>query len=146
MSEWISWYDQRPTDIDKTYRWRVSKRLILGLEMQPEWSGKLVNVGMGYAENEYWAPYSNWDGYQRTVDASLEWREALPDEMEIKWNGFDLLPSPFTGMMPDIVPNPRWIGAPPYILESIGLKAYMISQAFWRNAKDLQTAWNTRRT
>ena len=74
--DWKKWSEIRPEDSTKFYRWRVSPRLILGLEMQPEWVEKMKFVGMGYADSEWWPPYSNWDGYKRTIDPTLEWQEA----------------------------------------------------------------------
>lgn len=142
--DWTLWNERRPTDKEKVYQWRVSPRLILGLEMQPEWSGKLRLCGMGLRDSEWWPPFSSWDGYRRTVDSTLEWRESdVPDE-PTKWNGLDLLPCPFTGASPTIVAHGQYIGAPPYKLQWIGVRSFMIDSLGWTSAQKMADAWNTR--
>ena len=142
--EWKRWYDERPTDHTLTYRWRVPAREICGLVLRPEWSGKLTLCGMGYGEHEYWPDCSRWDGYNRTVEPNLEWRLANDDEVDVAWNGFDLLPDPWTGNPPCVTFNTSWIHAPVYEVESFGLKFAMGRTLGWTNAKKLQEAWNTR--
>lgn len=143
MSGWRLWKEEKATDPTKLYRWRVSKRLILGMELQPEWGDKLsLILGMGC--NEYWPPYSDWNGYKRTLDKTLEWREALPGELGIQWNGLELLPSPFTGKQPNIIYSGRWVTAPPYQPEWLGIRSYLVESLGWTIAADMQRTWNTR--
>lgn len=144
MSGWTRWADARPTDLKANYRWRVSARPILGLTLQPEWTDKLHLCGMGHAENDWWPPFSHWDGYRRTVDPSLEWRVAAPGEPDLFYGGLDLSPSPFTGLPPKIVKLGRWIGAPPYHVEWIGIKSYMVESLGWSDAGKMRDAWNKR--
>lgn len=144
MSGWTRWADDRPSDHTAAYRWRVSARPILGLTLRPEWTEKLHCCGMGYAENEWWPPFSHWNGYRRTVDPSLEWRVAAPDDMDLVYGGLDLLPSPFTGRPPKVVTSRRWIGAPPYLVEWIGIESYMVKSLGWTDAGKMRDAWNSR--
>lgn len=147
MSEaaWVRWYDKRPEDIKAKYRWRVSKRPILGLEMQPEWADKLQLFGMGGAAAEWWPISSSWDGYNRRVDDTLEWRPAAEGEVDTTWNGLDLLPSPWTGKPPKVVVLPSYISAPPYALDWIGIVAPpFVKSLGWIDAAVMMKAWNTR--
>lgn len=143
-AEWTKWSDRRPIDTDVTYRWRISPRMILGLMLAPEFSGKMRLCGMGYADSEYWPPYSYWDGYSRSVPDDLEWRVAQPDETDIKWVGLDLLPCPFTGKEPKVEYSGRWIGAPPWSPESFSIKSHMVDSLGWSNVAEMRDAWNLR--
>lgn len=142
--EWVKWSDERPTDTKAVYRWRVSPRLILGTVLQPEWSDKLHFVGMGYADNEWWPPCSDWNGFRRSVDATLEWRMAESEGEPIARNGLHLLPCPFTGQRPKLSYTGRWVGAPPYLAESLSLESWMVRSHGWRDATKLAEAWNRR--
>jgi hypothetical protein len=146
VSEWTKWTDKRPDDQKLSYRWRVSARIILGMMLRPEWTGNMRLVGMGYGEPEWWPPFSNWDGYSRTVDPSLEWRLASEGEGEnnILWGGLELLPCPFTGKPPQVTYCGRWIGAPPYLAESLSIESYLVRSSGWRNASGMAEAWNVR--
>ena len=145
MKNWTRWVEQRPSDHKLEYRWRVSPRKILGLEMQPEWTEKLRLVGMGYEDHQYWPlSASHWDGYRRTADSTLEWRVADQEEKEILWNGLDLLPCPWTGKAPSIVTDGRWIGAPPYNLEWIGIRSKFVNSIGWTDAAKMMKEWNDR--
>lgn len=141
---WTRWYDQRPADHKAQYRWRVSPRKILGLTMQPEWTDRLCIVGMGYADNEWWPAGSNWDGYRRSTDRSLEWRLAKDCETEPVFHGLELLPNPFTGLAPKVVTVGRWMGAPIWELEWIGIESYLVKSLGWRDAAKMKDAWNRR--
>jgi hypothetical protein len=99
---------------------------------------------MGYSDNEWWPPFSSWDGYRRKVDPTLEWRHAGDAETETQWNGLDLLPCPWTGRAPRVVAHTQWIGAPPYILQWIGLEAKFVKSLGWTDAANMASAWNTR--
>lgn len=138
---WTLWYDARPTDTNLVYRWRVSRRKILGLYLRPEWSAKLVLCGMG----EYWPSGSNWNGSTRTVDKSLEWRVATDDEPEGSefWD-LGLLPSPFTGKLPKVTAKTQWIGAMPYNAEYLNIQSWLVDSSGWRDANELIKTWNTR--
>lgn len=144
--QWTRWDDERPTDPKALYRWRIPARKILGMVLRPEWSGKLTYCGMGYDPHEYWPPFSNWNGYVRSVPAGTEWRLATDDEDEksIFWSGLDLLPSPFTGQPPKVDYCGRWIGAPPYEPDWLKIVSYMIGHNSWKDAEAMQRAWNRR--
>jgi hypothetical protein len=145
-AEWVRWYDRRPTDQKALYRWRVSERVILGLPLRPEWSGKLFSCGMGYGENELWPRGSDWDGYSRTIDKSLEWRLAdadLEPESSIHWGGLDLLPCPHFGNIPAVECARRWAGAMPHQIESLTLNS-AFGKSYWNNAARMRDVWNTR--
>ncbi len=146
MTEWKLWSEERPTDNKALYRWRVSERKILGMMLRPEWSEKLHLCGMGFSDSEYWPTFSDWNGYTRSVDPSLEWRLAAPQEAEnnIYWGGLDLLPCPFTGATPVVIYMGKFIGAPPYRPEWLGIKSHMVSSLGWASAEAMRTAWNTR--
>lgn len=145
---WQKWYLRRPPNECGSYRFRVSPREILGKVMAPEWTAKMFLCGMGYDESEWWPDFSHWDGYRRSVDASLEWRELSdiedPKDDALIFNGLDLLPCPFTGKPPKIVQLSQWIGAPPYQLEWIGVRSAFVNSLGWRDANALAAAWNTR--
>lgn len=148
MSNWIKWSQSRPQDPAKLYRWRVSPRLILGLELQPEWTEKMKSCGMGYKDNEYWPLSANyWDGWNRIYDPSLEWREAAKDEEEkdesIQWNGLNLLNNPFDNSVPKIAIFRRYFNSPPYELESMTIKSGFINFSS-SDAKYLVEKWNQR--
>lgn len=142
--QWTRWADARPTDHKIPYRWRVSPRVVLGLKMQPEWTERLQRCGMGYSDPEWWPVFSDWDGYRRTVDPTLEWRVALLGEDETVWHGLDLLPSPHTGLPPMIAAQLRWAGCPPYKASSLKLTSWMVNSGGWESAKEMAEAWNRR--
>lgn len=144
MSDWTLWSEQRPTDTAAAYRWRIPARVILGLEMRPEWTDKLSHVGMGYSDREWWPGCSHWDGCRRTVSAGLEWRPAADGETDILWGGLDLLPCPFTGQKPRVEFSGRWSGAPPYQPEYLSLTSWMVQSNGWRDARKMRDAWNRR--
>ncbi|MFG1399925.1 hypothetical protein [Roseixanthobacter pseudopolyaromaticivorans] len=141
---WMRWYDQRPTDHKAQYRWRVSPRKILGLTMQPEWTCRLRCVGMGYGDNEWWPDGSDWDGYRRSIDHSLEWRLAKDCETEPTFHGLELLPNPFTGLAPKVVTLGRWIGSPVWEAQWIGIESYLVKSLGWTDAAKMRDAWNRR--
>ncbi len=141
---WQRWSEGKPVNPKLTYRWRVPERLILGLRMRPEWSEKMHFCGMGHAANEWWPPFSHWNGYIRSIPDGTEWREAKDGEDEILWEGLDLLPCPFTGKPPRVEFKGRWIGAPCYQAESLSIHAWMVSSYGWTDAVRLQKTWNTR--
>lgn len=143
---WRLWSEVRPTDTKAAYRWRVPERMICGMMLRPEWSGKLRLVGMGYDENEWWPGGSHWNGYVRTVANGLEWRFAEEGEVDPVYHGLELLPSPFTGRAPKVEPKTRYIGAAPYDVESFNLKSYLVTTYGWTDARAMQNAWNTRST
>lgn len=145
-SEWVRWADERPTDTKALYRWRIPTRKILGKELRPEWSEPLRLCGMGYADNEWWPGFSDWNGYRRTLPAGTEWRLAHKEETEksIFWGGFDLKLCPFTGKLPTIGYLGRYIGAPPYRPEWLSITSYLVHRNGWYEAQKLQDAWNTR--
>lgn len=144
-TDWTLWYERRPVDTQALYRWRIASRKICGMELRPEWSGKLHLCGMGYGASEWWPSGSHWDGYRRTMPKSLEWRLAKAEEPEgtIFWGGLDLLPCPFTGALPRVTYSGRWIGAPPWEVEYLNLKSYLVDTHF-RDANKLAAAWNQR--
>lgn len=148
MSNWIKWSQARPQDPAKLYRWRVSPRLILGLELQPEWTEKMRLCGMGYKDSEYWpASATYWDGSNRTYDPSLEWREALENEKEsdefIQWNGLNLLNNPFDDSVPKIKIFRMYASSPPYEIEYMSIDSGFI-HFISRDAKHLVEKWNQR--
>jgi len=146
MSEWKLWSDEKPTDFSTLYRWRVPMRLILGLNLQPEWTDKLSLVGMGVGDNEWWPPFSHWDGYTRSVPKGTEWRLAAEDEPkgDIFWRGLMMQPCPFTGRKPTVYYHGSYATAPPYLPEWLGIRSYMVDNTGWRDAKKMQDAWNVR--
>jgi len=98
---------------------------------------------MGY-HNEWWPPFSHWNGHQRSVDHSLEWRLAEAEEDSVEWVGLGLLPSPFTGEMPNVIFLGRWLGAPPYQPEWLGIRSYLVNSLGWTSALTMRDAWNRR--
>lgn len=147
MSEnWTLWAERRPEDTKALYRWRIPACKILGMDLRPEWSDKLRFVGMGYGDPEWWPPFSNWDGYRRTLPAGTEWRLAAEHEAEddIFWGGLDLLPSPFTGKPPKVGYCGQFIGAPPYRPDWLKITSHMVNSIGWKDARKMQDAWNTR--
>lgn len=141
--DWTEWAAQRPTDTTAIYRWRVGPRKICGMMLRPEWSGKMSLCGMGYRDNEYWPPFSHWNGATRSVPNDTEWRFASADETTIFWGGLDLLPSPFTGRPPVVEYSGRWIGAPPTHPEYLILKSYLVD-AHFDDARRMMDTWNLR--
>lgn len=146
MSEWKLWYDERPTDTKKKYRWSfVSPKKICNKELIPEWTCPLVLCGMGWGPNEYWPEFSNWNGYVRSVPKDLKWREMVDGESEKTiYHGFKFLPCPFTGQMPIVELYGGWIGAGPWIGDKMGIKSYLVNSTSWYDANDMETAWNRR--
>ena len=151
MSEWINCLDQRPADPSILYRFRLAEPTnILGLMLQPEWIDRLQFCGVGRG-NEWWPPYSDWDGWSRSVHKKMQWqatgyKELMPPsgvQREI-WHGFDLLPCPFTGRQPKVTWTPRYIGGPIYNPESLSVTSQVVSLKYYRDAKLLQELWNTR--
>lgn len=143
---WKRWYDERPSDHTLLYMWRVSPRKLFNKILQPEWTAKMHYCGMGYSENEWWPSCSNWDGYSRTVDQTLEWRVAEEGEEEgyVNYIGLDLRPDPFTGLQPKIDYKGIWISAPPYKAESLTIDHYWGTSYGWHDANKLEAAWNRR--
>ncbi len=145
---WTKWVDRRPTDTEKFYRWRVSPRPILGMELQPEWSDKMWGCWDGNKPKEFFPPHSRWNGWSRDVDPSIEWRECTEDEARekapIKWNGLNLLPCPFTGKVPEVKYHMTYIGSPPYQPLGLEIKSSMLGFNQWRDAKAMQESWNKR--
>lgn len=144
MNQWTLWSEIRPTDPTVTYRWRIPVKKICGMMLRPEWSSKLSLVGMGYAENEWWPLFSDWNGYTRSVKAGLEWRVAEPDEKGVLWSGLELSPCPFTGNAPRVSYVGRWSIAPPYEAESLGLHAWLVDRSGFRDASEMAITWNRR--
>jgi hypothetical protein len=144
LEAWTLWSEQRPSDHTLNYRWRVPAQKILGMELRPEWTEKMHLCGMGYADNEWWPPFSHWDGYNRTVPKGTEWRIATEDETDVYWGGLHMEPSPFSGMPPKIEYHGRFIGAPPYQPEWLKIVSPMIGFNTWTDAAKMQAAWNTR--
>ena len=141
--DWKKWADERPTDIEAFYMWRVSPRTILGLALQPEWKAKLALCGVGHG-NEWWPDCSHWDGWRRSADPTLEWRLADKDEPKERWNGLYLKPCPFTGEMPKIEVNTQYITAPIYKAVKIRIFSSLVSFGWWSSAFEMQRAWNAR--
>ena len=118
--------------------------------LQPEWIDRLQFCGVGRG-NEWWPPYSDWDGWSRSVHKKMQWqatdyKELMPPsgvQREI-WHGFDLLPCPFTGRQPKVTWTPRYIGGPIYNPESLSVTSQVVSLKYYRDAKLLQELWNTR--
>lgn len=146
MTGWKKFYDERPPNERGQYRFRVSERVMLGLSMRPEWTADMHYCGMGYSESEWWPQGSHWDGYRRTVDPTLEWRVLTVEDSttEVIWHGLDLLPSPFTGLYPDVRYGTRYIGAPLYHAEWIGIESWMVSSSGYRSAETMRNNWNRR--
>lgn len=139
---WTAWSKERPTDTGATYRWRLPERKILGAMLVPEWNDKLHCVGMGYADNEWWAGCSHWDGWNRTVPKGLEWRLATEDDPLITYGGLDLVPDPWTGRPPRVEPVGRWIAAPCYEIEAVYLRCRFGSTR-WESIPRMVAAWNS---
>src|ERR1700744_6428697 len=100
---------------------------------------------MGYSENEWWPIFSNWDGYRRSVDKTLEWRLALPEETKDNtiWHGLKFLPCPFTGKQPTIKYG-GYVGAAPYQGNQIWLECGIVKIYGGQSAQRLEDIWNTR--
>lgn len=146
MDSWMLWSEQRPTDAKIVYRWRIPAQEILGLVMQPEWSDKIFSP---LCQPDIYCPScAKWDGWKWHIPKGLEWRVASPDEPEgekgVVWGGLDLLPCPFTGKLPTVIYHGRYIGAPPYHAEWIGIASHIIRSIGWHSAKDMRDAWNMR--
>lgn len=126
MDSWTLWSEQQPTDAKLVYRWRIPAQEILGLVMQPEWSEKLFSPLC--QPDIYFPSCARWDGWKWHIPNGLEWRVASPNEPEgekgVVWGGLDLLPCPFTGKLPTVIYHGRYIGAPPYHAEWLGITSF----------------------
>ena len=153
MDSWTLWSEQQPTDAKLVYRWRIPAQEILGLVMQPEWSEKLFSPLC--QPDIYFPSCARWDGWKWHIPNGLEWRVASPNEPEgekgVVWGGLDLLPCPFTGKLPTVIYHGRYIGAPPYHAEWLGITSfsyvfswYIVRSIGWRSAKNMRDAWNMR--
>lgn len=115
--------------------------------MQPEWSDKIFSFPC--KPDIYCPSCAKWDGWNWHIPNGLEWRVASPDEPEgekgVVWGGLDLLPCPFTGKLPTVIYHGRYIGAPPYHAEWLGIESYIVRSIGWYSAKDMRDAWNTRK-
>ena len=147
MSEWKLWTKERPKDFSKLYRFRVSWQNVLGLELRPEWTDRLIPDPSYDRKPPYYPSTFNYRASlcKRT---DIEWREAIPDEPEghggVFWNGLDLLPCPFTGKIPVVEYSTRHWTAPPFEAEKIWLKTdYFKITA--NDARELRDIWNTRK-
>ena len=142
---WNKYSEVKPPEVKKLYRWRVSPRMILGLELQPEWTEELSHL-MGRPE-ELFPPTGHWNGFRVEVEPTLEWRECLENEntkkAPITWNGLDLLPCPFTGEVPNVKAAGGYMGCPPYKCEYLVVEA-AFNNSRWDNAKNLMNCWNKR--
>lgn len=143
LTMWTLWSERRPVDTETRYRWRIAPKLICGMMLRPEWTEKLRLHGMGHYESEWW-PTSRWDGYQRTVPESLQWRPAQDEEVDIMWGGLDLLPCPHTGKPAKVGYRGNWIGAPPYEVMYLTLHHQFGESIGWTDAVRMQAAWNLR--
>lgn len=157
MNEWINCRDRRPTDPSILYRFRLAQPTnILGLMLQPEWIDRLHYCGVGHG-NEWWPPYSDWNGWSRSVHKDLQWQPTdYTIELDCKklvlplgvqreiWHGFDLLPCPFTGRQPKVTWTPRYICGPIYEPKSLSITSGLVSLQYYEDAKLLQELWNTR--
>ena len=146
MDSWTLWSEQRPTDAKIVYRWRIPAQEILGLVMQPEWSDKIFSP---LCQPDIYCPScAKWDGWKWHIPKGLEWRVALPDEPEgekgVVWGDLGLLPCPFTGKLPTVIYHGRYIGAPPYHAEWLGIASHIVRSIGWHSAKDMRDAWNMR--
>ena len=141
MDSWTLWSEQQPTDAKLVYRWRIPAQEILGLVMQPEWSEKLFSPLC--QPDIYFPSCARWDGWKWHIPNGLEWRVASPNEPEgekgVVWGGLDLLPCPFTGKLPTVIYHGRYIGAPPYHAEWLGITSfsyvfswYIVRSIGWR--------------
>lgn len=146
MTEWKLWYDERPTDTKVKYRWRLrNERKLCGKMLQPEWTAALQLCGMGWGPNEWWPEYSDWNGYVRSVPKDMEWRPMIESESEETiYHGFNLLPSPFTGLPPKVEGYGGYIGAGPWIIDKMGIKSYMVNSVGWHDANEMERMWNRR--
>ena len=148
MGEWKLWTEERPKDTSKLYRFRASWQNILGLELRPEWTDEIVLNPRWGADLDDFYPHSFLNRKSLRKRRDIEWREALPNEIEghkgVFWNGLDLLPCPFTGKMPVVEYSTRHWTAQPFESERMWIETdYFKITA--NDARELRDIWNTRK-
>lgn len=151
VKSWKVWSttDRPPEDtVAHPLRWLAFDVPVLGRNMHVEWTAKQVYCGMGYGPSEWWPPGSDWNGYRRKLLATYLWRELSEDEdgdhPRYHYHGFDLLPCPFTGQAPSLTPTTRYIGAPPFLVESITVSSWIAKVVGVTNAGRIEDLWNRR--
>lgn len=113
MSEpkWIPWAVARPT-APGLYWWRLPAKEYDGIPLRPEWVCRVALCGMGYADDQLWPGFSNWDGCRRTIPDGMEW-SAHPadskDALAVPYDD-DLLTCPFCGDSPRLEAEQRHQG------------------------------------
>lgn len=147
---WVAFDQQRPPQERGHFWFRVPPRNVGGLVLRPEWIEEMRLVGMGYADDEYWPGFSNWDGYQRTLERGAEWRPLDADDHDdleaVRWGGLNLAPCPFCAHVPKIEWSGPWIGAPVYRADSFRLwcRCGLVNSGYRNSLEWLAGRWNSR--
>lgn len=113
MAEWTKFAERRPEG-EGLFWFRIAGFKFPGTEISVEWVDKVSLHGMGYGEDEYWPGFSNWNGYQRTVPAGVEWQPIKEGDKKdaARYPGISLTVCPHCGRSPNIEPTSRWITMP----------------------------------
>jgi hypothetical protein len=146
---WKKFTEERPKL--GTYWFRVGP-IESGITCTPEWMDEVASHGMGYAEDQPWPRFSNWNGYVRTIHKGTEWKplgenDVVPkygiQEKSLRFPDVELLPCPFCGRQPKFGYQGRWIGAAPFQAEYYSLRCCRVELGRG-TVGELQKSWNTR--